>query len=59
MHPPETLRACACCGKPKEKVGEETSERLDYRPASLVRVQTARIKYAPSCKCEGGTVVGG
>lgn len=59
VHPPETLRACACCGKPKEKIGEETSERLDYRPASLVRVQTARIKYAPSCKCEGGTVVVG
>lgn len=57
VHPPESLRACVCCGKPKDKIGEETSERLDYRPASLVRVQTARIKYAPSCKCEGGAVV--
>jgi transposase len=36
-------------------IGEETSEQLDYRPASLVRVQTARIKYA--CACEKGGVV--
>jgi transposase len=36
-------------------IGEETSEQLDYRPASLVRVQTARIKYA--CACERGGVV--
>jgi transposase len=35
-----------CCGKAMYAIGEETSEQLDYRPASLVRVQTARIKYA-------------
>jgi transposase len=37
------------------RIGEEASEQLDYRPASLVRVQTARIKYA--CACEQGGVV--
>jgi len=55
IHPPETLRACACCGKAMRAIGEETGEHLDYRPASLVRVQTARIKYA--CACEQGGVV--
>jgi transposase len=36
-------------------IGEETSERLDYRPSSLVRVEVARMKYA--CACEQGGVV--
>jgi transposase len=57
IEPPESLRRCACCGEAKVKIGEETSDRLDYRPASLVRVQIARMKYAPSCKCEEGGVV--
>ncbi|HTV19844.1 MAG TPA: IS66 family transposase [Polyangiaceae bacterium] len=55
IHPPEALRTCACCGRAMHVIGEETSEHLDYRPASLVRVQTARIKYA--CACEQGGVV--
>jgi transposase len=55
IHPPEALRQCACCGKGMHTIGEELSEQLDYRPASLVRVQTARIKYA--CACEKGGVV--
>ena len=57
LEPPETLRSCPCCGKAKVKIGEETSDRLDWRPASLVHVQIARIKYAPACKCEEGGVV--
>jgi transposase len=57
LEPPEALRSCSCCGKAKVKIGEETSDRLDYRPASLVHVQIARIKYAPACKCEEGGIV--
>jgi transposase len=57
LEPPETLRTCSCCGKAKVKIGEETCDRLDYRPASLVHVQIARIKYAPACKCEEGGIV--
>jgi len=38
------------------KIGQETSTQIDYRPASLVRVETARIKYACACE-EGGVVV--
>ncbi len=55
IHPPEGARRCACCGKAMIAIGEETSTQLDYRPASLVRVETARIKYA--CPCEEGGVV--
>ena len=55
LHPPESLRTCSCCGGAMHPIGEESSEQLDYRPASLVRVQTARIKYA--CACEQGGVV--
>ena len=55
VHPSEGERTCACCGKAMHAIGEETSEQLDYRPASLVRVQTARIKYA--CACEQAGVV--
>lgn len=54
---PEALRACPCCGRAKVKIGEETSDRLDYRPASLVHLHIARLKYAPACKCEEGGVV--
>jgi transposase len=49
LHPPESLRTCSCCGQAMHVIGEETSEQLDYRPASLVRVQTARMKYACGC----------
>ncbi len=55
IHPPEALRICACCGKSMHSIGNESSEQLDYRPASLVRVRTVRFKYA--CACEQGGVV--
>jgi transposase len=57
LHPTEEERRCACCGKSKVKIGEETSHRLDHRPASLIVLQTARIKYAPDCSCESGGIV--
>ncbi len=55
IHPPESLRACTCCGKAMVAIGAETSKQLDYRPASLVCVETHRFKYA--CACEQGGVV--
>ena len=33
----------ARCGSAMHKIGEETCVQFDYRPASLVRVETARI----------------
>jgi transposase len=54
--PAESLRTCACCGKALHKIGEETSEKLEWRPGSFVRLQIARPKYACSCE-EGGVVI--
>jgi transposase len=31
----EAEKACPCCGKLRVSIGSDTSERLDYRPASL------------------------
>lgn len=57
LEPPEALRSCACCGKAKTRMGEETSSRMDWRPASLVHVVIVRAKYAPACECEGTEIV--
>src|SRR5262245_18876246 len=46
----EAEKACPCCGRPRVRIGAETSEQLDYRPASLFVVQRVRHTYAcPSC----------
>lgn len=42
----EAEKACPCCGKPRVRIGAETSEQLDYRPASLFVVQRVRHTYA-------------
>ena len=43
-------RICPCCGELCRKFGEETSEQLDYQPASLFVQQHVRFKYAcPKC----------
>jgi transposase len=47
---PESQRRCPCCGEVCRKFGEETSEQLDYQPASLFVNQHVRFKYACS-KC--------
>lgn len=44
-------KACPCCRAPRVRIGEEVSERLDYRPASLFVVEHVRPKYAcTSCR---------
>ena len=47
---------CPCCEKPMGRIGEETSEQLDYQPASLRVIQTVRPKYACG-SCKEGVVV--
>jgi transposase len=49
--------ACACraCGDALVKIGEETSEQLDYTPASLFVIEHVRFKYACAA-CEGHVV---
>jgi transposase len=47
---PEAEKSCPCCQKPRIKIGEETSEQLDYRPAKLFVWEHVRLKYAcPNC----------
>ena len=46
---PEADKTCAC-GHGKVRIGEAVSEKLDYVPASLRVIETARLKYAcPHC----------
>jgi transposase len=47
---PEAGKVCPCCQTPRVKIGEETSEQLDYQPAKLFVWEHVRLKYAcPSC----------
>lgn len=55
IHPPEALRTCRACHSAMHVIGEETSDKYHWRPGTLVRFQTARLKYA--CSCERGGVV--
>lgn len=47
----EVERRCACCGQERPVIGQETSEQLDYTPASLFVVEHVRLTYAcPRCQ---------
>jgi transposase len=53
---PPDQRACPGCGRDRVPIGEETSEQLDYRPASLFVVEHVRVKVA--CRhCQGHVAV--
>ncbi len=43
---PATERPCPDCGHERARIGEETTEQLDYRPASFFVTRHVRIKYA-------------
>ena len=46
----EAERRCPCCGRPRRKIGEQTSQQLEYIPAKLVCVQHAQFTYScPHC----------
>src|SRR5262245_45380721 len=48
----EAERPCPCCGGPRDCIGEQVSEQLDYRPASFFVVQHVRKTFA--CRsCDG------
>lgn len=56
-HPAPDERTCAECSAELKRIGEETSEQLEYVPASLFVLVHARIKYA--CPhCQGNVVIG-
>jgi transposase len=47
---PDADKVCSCCHTPRVKIGEETSEQLDYQPAKLFVWEHVRLKYAcPMC----------
>ncbi len=55
---PESEKICPCCRTPRVKIGEETSEQLDYRPAKLFVWEHVRLKYAcPHCAKAAATPV--
>jgi transposase len=41
-------RKCPCCGEPRTEIDRETSEQLEYVPASYKVIEHVRVKYA--CK---------
>ncbi|MBD3251927.1 IS66 family transposase [Candidatus Uhrbacteria bacterium] len=48
----DSEKTCGCCGEPLVRIGEETSEQLEFIPARLFAIEHVQLKYA--CKgCEG------
>jgi transposase len=43
---PDAERTCDCCGEPMERIGEDRTERVDFRPARVVVKVIVRPKYA-------------
>lgn len=54
---PEDEKNCGGCHEPMARIGEESSERLEYQKAELYVVQDVRPKYACAKKCPEGVVV--
>ena len=48
---PAEQRTCPHCRKGLKHIGEETSERLEYVPASMLVLEEVRHKYACPCGC--------
>jgi transposase len=55
VEPDAEDRACGC-GATKERIGEETSERLEHVPASTFILRTVRGKWA-CAGCESGVTI--
>jgi transposase len=45
---PDEEKACPCCGEKRTRIGADTSEQLEYVPASMLVIEHVRFKYA--CK---------
>lgn len=50
---PDALAPCPHCGQAPGRIGEETTEELDFVPARLIVRRTVRPKYACRCGCGG------
>jgi transposase/uncharacterized coiled-coil protein SlyX len=50
----EAEKVCACCGTAKVRIGQTTSERLDYQPMAIFVRELIRPVYAcRSCESQG------
>jgi len=50
----EAEKACPACGQPRQRIGSEVSEQLEYFPASFKVLKHIRHKYAcPCCEADG------
>jgi transposase len=56
----ESEKVCPCCGKQRQRIGQEKSEQLEHLPSNFVVLEHIRHKYAcPHCnsgrcqKCDG------
>ena len=57
IEPKENEKVCSVCHSPKDRIGEEVTEKLEYLPASFYVKKYVRPKYA--CKsCEGNIAIG-
>jgi transposase len=55
--PAEDQMVCDSCGSQKSKIGEEVTEKLEYKPASFYVKKYVRAKYA--CKnCQNNISIG-
>jgi transposase len=56
VHPPPEDRVCRCCGEDMQRIGEETTEELEYIPAKVFVREIVRVKYG--CRrCQEGVVI--
>jgi transposase len=54
----EEEKHCPCCGAMRERIGQETSEQLEFEPATLYVIEHVRPTYA--CRaCEAKAAEGG
>jgi transposase len=51
----ESQKTCSCCGEPLQRIGQDKTEQLNYKPASLYVIEHIRYKYA--CKTCQNTIV--
>ena len=55
--PPASDKVCDECGADKKLFGHETSEMIEFVPATFRVIEHARAKYACS-RCQSGVVIG-
>ena len=53
---PDAEKVCALDGTPLERIGEENSEQLDFKPAQVQVIRHVRPKYACPC-CRSGVKI--